>query len=118
MTSLTPGPAALGRWIARILRTGTLAAVGVTAIGYALAVSTGQPHDGPQPVAREVAGGGGDAVVAVGLLALTLLPVATLAAAVVAFHRAGERRAAATAGGVTMLLLASLAAAAMLARGI
>lgn len=106
---------ALGRWVARILQLGTLAAIALVAIGYGWAVLAGDAHLEPAPVLDAIRHGGGDAVTALGLLTLTLVPVGVVAAAAASFLRAGERRMAATAIVVMLLLLGSLATAAVLA---
>ena len=105
----------LGRWIGWILQLGTLAAIGLVAVGYGWAVLTGDARPDAAPVLDELRHGGGDAMMALGLLTLTLVPVAVVIAAVVAFVRAGERRMAGTAFIVLALLLGSLGTAAALA---
>lgn len=103
--------AELGRWVGGTLRAGTLAAMALVAIGYAWAVISGQDPAAAQPVIREIGRGGGDAVTALGLLTLTLVPIVVLGAAAAAFQRAGERRMAGVTAAVALLLLASLAIA-------
>lgn len=105
---------ALGRWVAAVLRVGTLCAVLLVAVGYAWSAVAGQPRRGARPLLGEIAEGGGDGVTALGLLALTLIPILVLGAAAIAFRRAGERRMAAAAVAVGTLLIASLVAATLI----
>lgn len=104
----------LARWIATVLRLGTLAAVAVIAVGLVWATIAGQPRGGTRPVIDEISAGGGDGVTAVGLLALTLLPILMLCLAAAAFRRAGEPRMVLTTLGVGALIVASLVAAAVI----
>lgn len=105
---------ALARWIATSLRVGTLSAVLLIGIGYAWTTFVGAPPQGERAITREISDGGGDAVVAIGLLVLTLLPIVVLVVAGVAFARSGESRMVATTALVTVLLVASLVAAAVI----
>ena len=66
-------------------------------------------------VVELIAGGGPDALVAVGLLALTLVPIATLAATASVFARWGERRGLVVTVAVLVLLVVSLVVSAVLA---
>jgi len=104
----------LAGWIAASLRAGTLAAVALIGIGYAWATIGGDARQGERAVIREIAEGGGDSILAGGLLALTLVPIAVLVVAAIAFRRAGERRMVATTVLVGALLVASLVAAAVI----
>jgi hypothetical protein len=113
-----PAHPELGRWVAAVLRVGTLAAIAMVAIGYAWAVATGERHLEAAPVVDEIAAGGGDGLAAVGLLTLTLVPPAMLVAAAVALARARERRMAIAAVVVAALLVGSLAVAAVLGSAI
>lgn len=101
--------------IAAVLRIGTLLAVGILAIGYGIGL-VGGSGDGQRPLLELVAGGGPLAMVGLGLLAMTLLPVGVLAAASIGFARRGERGRLVTSVAVLVLLLVSLATAAVLAR--
>ena len=118
MSVVPPTRPELGRWVAWILRAGTLAAIALVVVGYGWAAVAGQAHPRAAPVLDEVAGGGGDAVTAVGLLTLTLVPVVVLVVAGIAFARSGERRMAVTTGVVALLLVGSLATAAVIAAAI
>jgi hypothetical protein len=114
-----PAHPELGRWVAAVLRVGTLAAIAMVAIGYAWAVATGERHLEAAPVVDEIAAGGGDGLAAVGLLTLTLVPPAMLVVAAVAHAaRARERRMAIAAVVVAALLVGSLAVAAVLGSAI
>lgn len=104
----------LARWIATVLRLGTLAAVAVIAAGLGWATIGGQPRSGTRPVIEEIGAGGGDGVTAIGLLALTLLPILMLCVAAAAFGGARERRMVVTTLGVGGLIVASLVAAAVI----
>ena len=108
----TPAPQ-LSTWVAAALRWGTVVAVAVIAAGFVWATLAGQPASGTRPVADEIGSWSGDAVTAIGLLGLTLLPVGVLAVAAAAFWRGRERRMTAVTIGVALLILASLAAAAI-----
>ena len=107
------GPEPLARWVAGVLRWGTLAAVAVIAAGFAWATLAGQPASGTRPVMDEIGSWSGDAMASIGLVGLTLLPVAVLGVAAAAFRRAGEGRMTAVTLGVAALIVASLAAAAI-----
>jgi uncharacterized membrane protein len=104
----------LGRDIARVLRVGTLLAVACIAIGYAIELASGDSGPGPIGVLALLGHGGGDAILAVGLLALTLTPLVAVTVAAVDLARAGERVRAATALGVAVLLVIALAVAAII----
>lgn len=114
MTTSRGASPRLGRWIAVLLRGGTLGAMVLVACGYAVAALGGEAREGPRPVLEEVGRGGGDALVAVGIMALALLPLAVLGTAAVAFALAGERRMTLITLLVGALLLASLVAAAVI----
>lgn len=108
----TPTPA-LARWVAAVLRWGTVAAVAVIATGFGWATLSGQRAGGTRAVVDEIASWSGDAVTALGLLGLTLLPIVVLGAAATAFWLARERRMTAVTLIVAGLIVASLAAAAV-----
>ena len=106
--------AALGRAIVTVLRAGSIVAVLGLAAGFGLALLDGSADPGGTPVIDAIRGGGPDALIGAGLLALTLTPPAALATAAIVLSRAGERRRAAVAGAVLVLLLGSLGLAALL----
>jgi Protein of unknown function (DUF1634) len=103
----------LGRAIASVLRGGTLLAILATGAGFALGLLDGSSGPGPQPVVEGIRAGGPDALIAAGLLVLTLTPPAALGAAAVILYRSNERRSALVAGVVLLLLAGSLAVAAL-----
>ena len=104
----------LGRGIAAILRVGTALAVLVIGIGFLIASMTGLPSNGPRPLTDFFIDGGPDTQIAVGLFALTLLPLVATGYAARAFAANGERRQLVTTLVVVALLAASLAVAAIL----
>lgn len=118
MTANHPPRAELGLWVAWVLRAGTLVAMALVVVGSVWSTAAGQAHPKAAPVLEEIAGGGGDAVTAVGLLTLTLVPVVMLVAAALALARAGERRMAITTGVVALLLVGALVTAAAIAASI
>lgn len=103
--------------IAATLRHGTLVTIGLVAAGYAWVLLTGDPGPGRASLGEVLAAGGPWPLVGLGLLGLTLVPVAMLAVAAIGFHLRGERRMRLAATLVAALLLATLAAAALLTRG-
>lgn len=105
----------LGTRIARVLRIGTLAAVVTVAVGYVLALVGGGAGPGPRPLGELLGAGTADAIIAVGLLGLTLLPFAVLAVAASTFVAQGERRYVGATLVTLALLVGSVAAAALLA---
>ena len=102
--------------IAAVLRLGTLAAVVVIGIGYLMLLASGDAP-GTQPLLELLPGGGGGAVVGIGLLGLTLLPVGVLAVAATGFWRRGERRELALSLLVLGLLVAGVVAGAVVTAG-
>jgi hypothetical protein len=113
---LTPRPdTRLGRAIALALRAGTLIAVACLAVGFGLTLFDGAGGPGSTPIVDALRFGGPDALIAAGLLALTLTPPAALGTAAVILELGGERRWALLAAGVVLLLLGSLAIATALA---
>jgi len=100
--------------VATILRGGTIVAVVAIGLGLAWALLAGGSGRTDRTVVELIAGGGPDALIAIGLLALTLVPIAALAAAASVFARLGERRALLVTAAVLVLLLVSLVAAAFL----
>jgi Protein of unknown function (DUF1634) len=103
---------ALAQWVAAALRYGTIGAVALVAVGFAWATIAAQPRGGTRPVVEEISRASGDAVIGMGLMALTLLPIAVLVVAGAAFRRAGEHRMLGVTAAVALLIVASLAAAA------
>lgn len=101
--------------IAAVFRIGTLVAMAIVGAGYLIAVVSGA-GEGQQPLLDQLRGGGSAAVIAAGLLALTLLPVAVVIAAGIGFARSGERRSLLTAIAVLVLLLASILTAWIIAQ--
>lgn len=101
--------------IAGVLRIGTLVSVGIIAVGYVLGL-VGGFGDGQRPLLELIGGGGPLAIVGIGLLAMTLLPVGVLIAASIGFAQSGERGRMLTSLAVLGLLLASLVAAALFAQ--
>lgn len=104
----------LGAGIAAVLRVGTLVAMAVIAIGYVIGRVAGM-EGGHRPLTEQLASGGPVAIIAAGLLGLTLLPAAVLGVAAAGFARNGEWGRMWTALAVLALLLASLVAAWVLA---
>jgi len=108
-------PDALARWVSGTLSVGTALAIGTVALGVVAGLVTGDaslPAGGG--LAAQIAAGRPASIVAVGLLLLTLTPIAQLLAAVAAFARQGERRYAAVSAIVLGLLVIGIAAAAIL----
>lgn len=101
----------LGEGIAAILRVGTIVTVTVISIAFVIAAMTGLPSRGPRPLLDVMLGAGPDAPIAVGLLALTLLPIISLAYAAAVFGRDGERRHLLVALGVLGMLVIGLVVA-------
>jgi hypothetical protein len=100
--------------VAAILRGGTIIAVVAIGLGLAWAVLTAAPTSTDQTVVELIGAGGADALIAAGLLALTLVPIGALAATAWVFAVLRERRAVVVTVAVLVLLLASLAASAVL----
>ena len=101
--------------VAATLRGGTIVAVLAIALGlvWALVAETSAPTN--LSAVELIAAGGPDALLAIGLLALTLVPIATLAAAASVFAQSRERRGLFVAVAVLALLVASLLVSAVLA---
>ena len=111
-----PEPAGrLGRRIATLLRTGTLVAVAAVAAGFVIALVSGHPGPGARPVTELIGAGGADAVISVGLLGLTLLPLGVLGLAAATFGAEGERRYLVSSLVTLGLLVAGLVASALIA---
>lgn len=104
----------LGPGVAAVLRVGTLLAVAAVVAGLAAALLGAGPEPGPTPVLDLLAGGGADAIIAGGLIGLTLIPVAALGVALVALLGSGERSRAALTAVVLVLLASSLAVAVLI----
>lgn len=109
-------PTALGRWIALVLRTGTLLAVAAIAVGFVLGLVGGEATPGAQPVLDLVTRADPDSITAVGLLGLTLIPLGVLGVAAVSFGVSGERRYLLASLVTLGLLVGSLVVAALVAR--
>ena len=107
----------LGRGIAAILRVGTIMAVLTISVGFIVASMTGLPSRGGRPLTDYLTIPGPDAPIAVGLFALTLLPMIAIAYAARVFARGGERHRLAMSLIVLALLGASLVVAAAVGRG-
>lgn len=109
-------PGRLGGWhaVATLLRIGTLTAVVAVGLGLAWALLTATPAATEMAVIELIARGGPDALIAIGLLALTLIPIAAVGTAAVVLARLGERRSLLVAAGVLALLVVSLVASAVI----
>lgn len=108
-------PDVLARWVSRTLSVGTALAIGTVAVGVVVGLVTGDASlSSGGGLANQIAAGRPASIVALGLLLLTLTPIAQLLAAVAAFARQGERRYAAVSATVLGLLLIGIAAAAVL----
>ena len=103
----------LGPGLATVLRTGTLVAVTAIGVGYVALLAAGD-DPGAVPLLHLVGEGGAQALLGVGLLALTLIPAAALAVAAAGFRRLGERRLVLVSLAVLAFLLASLGVAVVL----
>lgn len=113
---MTEGPTGrLGPRIAGLLRLGTLVAVTAVAIGFAVVLLTGDAGRGPLPVFELIGELDGDALIAAGLLGLTLLPLAVLLTAALTFGAQGERRYLVSSLATLGLLAGSLVVAALVA---
>jgi len=110
----TPEQAVGWNAVSTLLRLGTLAAVVVIGLGLTWALWTATPGPSDLTVVELIARGGPDALIALGLLALTLIPIAVVSVAAVVFARLGERRSVFIAAGVLVLLVVSLVASAVL----
>lgn len=106
---------ALGRRVAAVLRVGTLVAVVAVSIGFLLALWSGAPSRGARPLVELIGAADADALISVGLLGLTLLPLGVLAVAARSFHLGGERRYLLACIVTLALLVGSLALAAVVA---
>lgn len=113
---LPPPGGRLGSRVAAVLRTGTLVAVATVSAGYLIVLLAGDDGPGARPVLDLVSGGGPDALVTLGLLALTLLPLVVLGVAAATFAGRGERRYL-IASSVTLVLLAGSLVVAALVTG-
>lgn len=103
----------LGQGIAAILRVGTVLAVLVVGIGFAVASMTGLPSKGARPLTDFIVDTGPDTPIAAGLFALTVLPLIAIGYAARIFAADGERRQLATTVVVLALLVGSLVVAAI-----
>jgi uncharacterized membrane protein len=112
---IAPAELRLRRWISRVLLSGTVVAVAIIALGVAIGVVGGEGLEiatGSGGVLSEIAAGKPGSIVLLGIVVLTLTPVAQLTVAALAFGTAGERRYLLITLAVLALLLASLAIAA------
>lgn len=98
--------------VAAVLRIGTIVAVVATGIGFVWSLASASERPPAHSTVLDlIAAGGPDGLVAVGLLALTLVPIGALVAAGWVFATAGERRPLLVTAGVLVLLLGSLVTA-------
>jgi uncharacterized membrane protein len=107
-------PDQLARSVSRTLSVGTALAIGTIAVGVLAGLVTGDasvPPDGG--LGAQIGAGKPASIVALGLLLLTLTPIAQLLAAVAAFARQGERRYAAISAAVLGLLVIGIVSAAI-----
>lgn len=97
--------------LATPLRVGTVAAVVLVAVGLALSWAAEPSPASPDgaPLLETILAGGGAGVTSLGLLLLTLVPLAVAIGAVIGFWRAGERRYLVGSAVVALLLIGSLA---------
>ncbi len=116
MTSPRRRPDLLREGIGAVLRFGTLAAIAAVGVGYLLLLDSGDAP-GTQPLVELLKDGGGGAVVGIGLLVLTLVPIGVLVVAATGFWRHGERRELVVALVVLALLALSLVAGVLLTSG-
>ena len=100
--------------VAAMLRGGTIVAVVAIGLGLAWALVADTTAPTNLTVVDLIAAGGPDALLAIGLLALTLVPIVALLAAAWVFARSGERRGLVVSVAVLVLLLVSLVASAAL----
>jgi uncharacterized membrane protein len=108
------GPDELARWVSRTLSVGTALAIGTIALGVLAGLVSGDASVPPGlGLGPQIGAGRPASIVALGLLLLTLTPIAQLLAAIAAFARQGERRYAAISGTVLGLLVIGIAAAAI-----
>jgi uncharacterized membrane protein len=112
---IAPSEVRLRRWISRVLVVGTVAAVAIIALGVAVGVVGGEGLSipaGGRGVLAEIAAGKPGSIVLLGIVVLTLTPVAQLTVAALAFGKAGERRYLLITLAVLALLVGSMAIAA------
>lgn len=112
--SVPAGHRLLSGGIATVLRVGTGVTVGLIAVGYCVALA-GNEEVGAIPLSRLLAHGGGLALIGIGMLGLTVVPIVMLAVAAVGFRLVGERRSAVISALVAVLLVATLLAALVVA---
>lgn len=106
----------LAEGIAATLRLGTVLTVAVIAVGYLVAVVTGDPGAGAVPLTDLIGSGVAPALIGIGLLGLSVLPIAMLLVAAYGFNRRGERRMTGVSVGVALLLVGTLVVAVLFAR--
>ena len=114
MTTPRQDQGQLGRRIALALRVGTLAAMALIGIGFVTGLAESGAPAGARPLSEMIRGGGADALIAIGLLGLTLIPGVVLAICAVTLWPLGERRNAIASLVALALLAFSLAVAIVL----
>jgi uncharacterized protein DUF1634 len=108
-------PDLLARWVSRTLAAGTAVAIGTIAVGVLAGLVTGDASVPPgHGLGAQIGAGRPASIVALGLLLLTLTPIAQLLPAILAFIRQGEGRYAVVSAILLGLLLIGIAAAAIL----
>jgi uncharacterized membrane protein len=105
----------LGRKVAAVLRGGTVLAMLAIAIGFVIALLSGAPSRGARRLVDLFGTVDADALISVGLLGFTLLPLGVLVVAARSFHLAGERRYLVACIVTLGLLVSSLVIAALVA---
>ena len=105
----------LARLVSLPLRVGTVLAVLVIGLGLVLALGDGAgTGDQGAPLLETLGDGGPAAIISIGLLLLTLIPLGVTIGAVAGFARTRERRYLLASVVVAVLLIASLAVPAFL----
>ena len=82
----------LSAGIAATLRVGTMVAIGLVTTGYLASLVGGGAAAGDLPLVELIGAGGGETLLGLGLLSLTLIPVAVLVVAAAGFGLRHERR--------------------------
>lgn len=106
----------LGRLVAIPLQVGTLLAVVVIGVGLMLSLDEAPDIQRAErvPLFETIGAGGVSALTVVGLLTLTLVPIAMVGGALIGFARSGERRYLVASLVVLALLLGSVVVSAIL----
>lgn len=108
----------LARLVSVPLRVGTVLAVLLIAVGMLLGLGDGgTTGSSGEPLIKTISAGGWPALISLGLLLLTLVPIAVTTGAVIGFARGGERRYLVASAVVAVLLMASLAVPVLLLGG-